>query len=244
MSPEHSFELSAFLRSLFLIISAGVYTAILGLPAFVSCLLDRSGHWPSIFQRIWVHWLLRTNGIRLRLRGIENLKQGQSYILVSNHASLLDIPGIISAFPFAVRFLAKKSLLRIPVFGWYLYLSGHILIERDSVKSALKGLKRASSALQQGISVIVFPEGTRSLDGEVKEFKGGAFLLAQNSKSPLVPIGISGSFEMLPRTGWCFRPGIMHIRIGEPISTRDLSPQESRNLMGTVRHTIIQSLKA
>ena len=158
--------------------------------------------------------------------------------------SLLDIPGIISAFPFAVRFLAKKSLLRIPVFGWYLYLSGHILIERDSVKSALKGLKRASSALQQGISVIVFPEGTRSLDGEVKEFKGGAFLLAQNSKSPLVPIGISGSFEMLPRTGWCFRPGIMHIRIGEPISTRDLSPQESRNLMGTVRHTIIQSLKA
>jgi len=243
MSPEHSFKLSAFLRALLLIFSAVVYLAILSPPAFVSCLLDRSGRWPSFFQRLWVNWLLRTNGVRLKLRGIENLKKDQSYILVSNHASLLDIPAILSAFPFAVRFMAKKSLLWIPVFGWFLYFSGHILIERDSAKSALKSLKRASSALKKGISIIVFPEGTRSPDGEMKEFKGGAFLMAQHSKFPLVPVCISGSFEMLPRTGWCFRPGTIHLCIGDPIPTRDLSHRESRNLMERVRDNISQNLK-
>lgn len=90
--------------------------------------------------------------------------------------------------------------------------------------------------------MIVFPEGTRSPDGEVKEFKRGAFLLAQHSKFPFVPVSISGSYEMLPRHGWCFWPRTMHIRMGEPIPTRDLSLQESRNLRIKVRETIIENL--
>jgi 1-acyl-sn-glycerol-3-phosphate acyltransferase len=244
MKSVCSFELSAFLRGLFLLFSAAAYTAILGLPAFASCLLGRSSPWPSFFQRLWVNWLLRTNGIRLKVQGIENLEKDQPYVLVSNHASLLDIPAIILALPFTVRFMAKKSLLWIPLFGWFLHLSGHILIERKKAGSALKSLKRASSVLKRGISIMVFPEGTRSPDGEVKEFKGGAFLLAHHSKFPVVPVCIRGSFEMLPRTRWGFWPGIMHIRMGEPIPTRDLSHQESRSLVGRVRDTIIQNLKA
>ena len=243
MSQKRSFELPACLRSLFLVFSAAVYTAILCLPAFASCLLDRSGRWPSFFQRLWVNWLLRTNGIRLKLEGIEKLGEDGSYILVSNHSSLLDIPAIISAFPFPVRFVAKKSLLWFPIFGWFLNLAGHVLIDRQSAQSALKSLKRASSILKKGISIIVFPEGTRTPDGEVKEFKRGAFLLARHSKFPILPLSISGSFEMLPRTGWCLRPGTIHIRTGEPIATRDLSHRESGILIGTVRDTIIQNLK-
>ena len=243
MCQKYSFELPAFLRALFLILSAIVHSAILGPPAIVSSLLDPSGRWPSFFQALWAHWLLRTNGIHMHLKGTENLKKDQPYILVSNHASILDIPAIISAAPFPVRFLAKKSLLWYPIFGWFLYLSGHILIERESARSALRSLKKASFLLKNGISIIVFPEGTRSPDGVVKEFKRGAFLLAQHSKFPVIPVSIAGTYEMLPRQGWWFRPGTIHMRMGEPIPTRNLSHQELRDLMRKVRETIIENLK-
>jgi len=243
MSQKNSFELPAFFRALFLVLSAAVYTAIIGPPALVSCFLDRPWRSLSFFQNLWVEWLLKTNGIRLRVDGMENLKKDQSYILVSNHASILDILGIISAAPFPVRFLAKKSLLWFPLFGWVMYFSGHILIDRESAQSALRSLKKAPSLLKKGISLIVFPEGTRSPDGEVKEFKRGAFLLAQHSKFPVVPISTIGTYEMLPRHGWCFWPGTIHIRMGEPIPTRDLSHRELKDLKGKVRATIIENLK-
>ena len=243
MSQKNSFELPAFFRALFLVLSAAVYTAIIGPPALVSCFLDRPWRSLSFFQNLWVEWLLKTNGIRLRVDGMENLKKDQSYILVSNHSSLLDIPALISAAPFPVRFLAKKSLLWFPLFGWVMYFSGHILIDRESAQSALRSLKKAPSLLKKGISLIVFPEGTRSPDGEVKEFKRGAFLLAQHSKFPVVPISTIGTYEMLPRHGWCFWPGTIHIRMGEPIPTRDLSHRELKDLKGKVRATIIENLK-
>ncbi len=232
MSQKHSFDFSAI-----------VYSAIIGPPAIVSSLMDRSGRWPSFFQRLWVDWLLRTNGIKMRINGMENLKKDQSYVLVSNHASILDIPAMIFSAPFPVRFMAKKSLLWFPIFGWFLYIADHILIDRESPQSALKSLKKASVLLKKGISVIVFPEGTRSPDGEVKEFKRGAFLLAQHSKFPVVPVSISGTYDMLPRQGWCFWPGTVHIRMGEPIPTWDLSHRESNDLMRKVRETIVENLK-
>ncbi len=243
MSHKHSFELLAFLRALFLILSAIVYSAILGPPAMVSSLLDRSGRWPSFFQSLWGDWLLRTNGIRMQLKGKENLRNIRSCILISNHASILDILAIISAAPFPVRFIAKNSLIWFPIFGWFLYLSGHILIDRQSAQSAVRSLKKASSRLKKGISIIVFPEGTRSPDGEVKEFKRGAFLLARHAKFPVVPISISGTYDMLPRHGWCFWPGTIHIRMSKLIPTRGLSHKDLDDLMRRVRETIVENLK-
>jgi 1-acyl-sn-glycerol-3-phosphate acyltransferase len=142
-----------------------------------------------------------------------------------------------------VRFLAKKSLLWFPIFGWVMYFSGHILIDRQSAQSALRSLKKTPSLLKKGISIVVFPEGTRSPDGEVKEFKRGAFLLAQHSKFPVVPVSIIGTYEMLPRHGWCFWSGTIHIGMGEPIPTRDLSHRELKDLMRRVREAIIENLK-
>ncbi|MGB9699161.1 MAG: lysophospholipid acyltransferase family protein [Thermodesulfobacteriota bacterium] len=189
-----------------------------------------------------MNWLLWTNGIHLQVSGLKNLSPDEAYILVSNHASILDIPAIISACPFPVRFLAKKSLIWFPIFGWFLYLAEHILIDRESAQSALKSLKKAASILKKGISIIVFPEGTRTPDGQVKEFKRGAFLLAQHSKFPIVPISISGSFRMLPRHGWCFWPGTISIFMDQPIPTKNLTPSEAKTLMDKVRETIIKNL--
>jgi 1-acyl-sn-glycerol-3-phosphate acyltransferase len=243
MGAKNSFQLPAFLRALFLTLSAAIYTCILGPPALIICLFALSGRWFSAFQRIWAKWLLQTNGVRLSVRGLENLMQPHSYILISNHASILDIPGIVSAFPFPVRFIAKRSLAWFPIFGWNLYLSGHILIDRERTQSVLKSLKKAASLLKSGTSIIVFPEGTRSPDGQVKEFKAGAFLLALKSQAPIVPVSISGTYQMLPRTGWCFWPGTIQIHVGEPIPTQGVPPREARPLMKRVRDTIIQNLK-
>ncbi|MBI5966317.1 MAG: hypothetical protein HY882_00465, partial [Deltaproteobacteria bacterium] len=99
MAANHSFQFNAFLRALFLIFSAAVFTVILGFLAFTSCLFDRSGRWPSVFQRAWGKWLLRTNGIHVNAVGLEHLGKDRAYILISNHASILDIPGIIAAIP-------------------------------------------------------------------------------------------------------------------------------------------------
>jgi len=178
----------------------------------------------------------------LQVSGLENLSLNEAYILVSNHASILDIPAIISACPFPVRFLAKRSLIWFPIFGWFLYLAEHILIDRESAQSALKSLKKAAGILKKGLSIIVFPEGTRTPDGHVKEFKRGAFLLAQHAKFPIVPLSISGSFRMLPRHGWCFWPGTISIHIDQPIPTKNLTPAAAKTLMEKVRETIIRNL--
>jgi len=242
LGVRDSFQLTAFLRALFLILSAAVYTAILCLPALAACFLDPSGRLPSFIQRTWVKWLLRTNGLHLKVQGLKNLEKGRAYILISNHASILDIPAIIAALPFPVRFLAKRSLIWFPLFGWFLYFSGHVLIDRESSLSAMKSLKKAASLMQNGTCVIGFPEGTRSPDGEVKEFKRGAFLLARQSKFPIVPLSISGTYQILPRTGWCFYPGTISLQIGNPIPLHGFSLRQVQPLMEKIRNTIIQNL--
>jgi 1-acyl-sn-glycerol-3-phosphate acyltransferase len=243
MGAKISFQLPAFLRSLFLILSAAIFTCILGPPALIICLFAPTGRWFSAFQRLWAKWLLQANGIRLGVQSLENLRPSHAYVLICNHASILDIPKILSALPFPVRFIAKRSLAWFPIFGWTLYLSGHILIDRAGIQSTWKSLKKAVSLLNSGTSILVFPEGTRSPDGQVKEFKGGAFLLALKSQSPIAPVTISGTYQMLPRTGWCFRPGTIQIRIMEAIPTQGVPPREARPLMKRVRGTIIQSLE-
>ena len=239
MGNMHSFQFSAFLRVLFLIFSAAVLTVLLATPGCVFSLFDRSGRYASSFQRAWVYGLFRLNGIRIRVQGRENIKDGSANILISNHASLLDIPAIVAAVPLPVRFIAKKSLIWFPIFGWFMYFARHVLIDRASAVSAAKSLKKASRLMKQGISVVVFPEGTRSPDGEVKEFKRGAFLLALQSRSPIVPISISGTYEMLPRTGCCFWPGTIDLKIGSPIPTQGLPIREVRQFEEKVRNIII-----
>ncbi len=243
MEDKNSFELAAFLRGLFLILSTAVFTFLLFWPTFLACFLDSSGRWSSFLQRVWVRWLLRTNGIRLNFQGLDNLQGEQGFVIVSNHCSILDIPTIIAALPIPVRFIAKKSLIWFPLFGWFLYFSGHVLIDRQNPSSTLKSLNQAASLLKKGISIIVFPEGTRSPNGEVQEFKSGGFLLALQSKAPLVPVTISGTYSMLPRKGWCFWPGEISLTIGQPLPTQGLRSKDLPPLISEVRQEIIQNLK-
>lgn len=242
MNAPRPFEFPAYLRGLFMIFSAALFTVLLFPPAFISCFLDPSGRFASFFQRLWMIWLLKANGIGLHIRGAENVGPRRDYIIIANHSSILDIPAIMATFDFPIRFLAKKSLIWFPLFGWFLYFAQHVLVDRRHTTSILKGMKKATSLLKRGTAIVVFPEGTRSLDGQVKEFKNGAFLLALQSQTPILPVSISGTFEMLPRKGWCVWPGPIHLTIGKPILTTGLSIKEADALMTKARDTIIQNL--
>lgn len=174
--------------------------------------------------RRWARTLLRIAGARLTLEGLENIHPDGSYVFASNHLSFMDTPVVLSCIPVHFRFLAKAGLFNIPFLGWYLRRAGHIAVPRDDPRAALKTLSKAAETLRKlSISLLVFPEGGRSPDGILLDFKDGAAYLAIKGQVPLVPIAIVGTHELLPMGSGTFRRGIVRLVISEPIPTEGLS---------------------
>jgi 1-acyl-sn-glycerol-3-phosphate acyltransferase len=161
-------------------------------------------------------------GWRVEAGGLENLPPGGA-VLVSNHQSLADIPLFLSVVPGEVRFLAKRELGRIPLFGRALAGSGNLLVDRADPRDGAHLLAEASRRLSGGLRLVVFPEGTRSRDGVVGPFKGGAFLLAKRASVPVVPVRIDGGREALPKGSYRFRPARLSLVVLPPLDP-SLSP--------------------
>lgn len=151
------------------------------------------------------------------MTGIENLDPKEKYIFVSNHLSYYDIPILMQCIPNTLRFIYKKSLNKIPIFGWAMYLGKYVPIDRSDGRSALKSLGRAAQIMKKGISLSIFPEGTRSLDGNIGEFKKGIFVLADAAKEKIVPITIIGTNKILPKNRLRIVPGEARIIIHKPV---------------------------
>ena len=161
---------------------------------------------------------LATCGVTLAVRGLEHLDFSRSYIYVSNHASFFDIPAALAGIPNEIRIIYKKELERIPIFGWGLkFGKTYIAIDRKSGVDALESLEEAAEKIRTGASVLLFPEGTRTLDGQLQPFKRGAFNLAVRVGIPVVPVTIKGSYSILPRHSWRIRPGIIEVILDDPI---------------------------
>ena len=206
-----------------------LYTAIMGSISVASSVIDSTGRIQHGCSRIWARMILWTSRVRLRVSGVENLKIGCPYILCVNHQSHMDIPILLAGLPFQFRFAAKKQLFRYPFLGWHLRRSGHLSIDRENPYAAVKSLRHAVSGLEQGVSLLIFPEGSTSLDGTIKPFKGGGFMLAVKSNIEVVPVTIRGSRAILvPRT-YHARGGTVDIVIGQPISPVGMSMSELAN---------------
>ena len=219
----------------------GLYTVAIGVPVIVTSFLD-GGRLMLPLGRTWVRWILSTFRIRVDLEGIENVPARAPVILMSNHQSLIDIAAIVSTLPRSQvwRFVAKRELVRIPFFGWALYASGHVIIDRGDRDKAVRSLERAAERIRSGISVIVFPEGTRSPTGSLRPFKSGPFHLAVAAQVPIVPITVSGSQRITPKGSLTVHPGAVKIVYGKPIPTRGLDLAERQALKERVRSAIIQ----
>ena len=178
--------------------------------------------------RQWAWLNLALFGVRLRVRRLVPLDPHSPYIFMSNHRSQTDILAVVAALEeFQLRWVAKKELTRIPLFGWALQRTGHIIIDRSDRRQSIASLRAAKSQMLDGISVVIFPEGTRSERGQdLLPFKKGGFMLALETGFPIVPLVIRGSREILPRGAWQIVPGEIEVIVGEPIEVEELEREE------------------
>jgi 1-acyl-sn-glycerol-3-phosphate acyltransferase len=204
-------------RTVFYLIPAiTVYTIVLGAASLVSSLFDRRGRFAHACARAWSWLILKTTGVRVTVEGLDRLTPGRTYIFVANHQSHYDTPVVFSSLPFQLRIIAKESLARFPVLGWHLKRGGHLFVDRRSPDRA-GILKRWRALVSEGLSLIIYAEGTRSRDGQVARFKAGSFLLAIEAGLPVVPLAIIGSRKVMPKGRLQTEPGHVKLVIHEPI---------------------------
>jgi 1-acyl-sn-glycerol-3-phosphate acyltransferase len=224
MSPRLVFSI-LFTIPLSLSTTAAMITFSFAVAPFVS------REWQVKWFRRWARAMLRICGVRVRVHGGGGIAPEQNYIFVSNHISLLDSPSLVAYIPKPLCFVAKKELFSVPFMGWYLHRQGHVPIERGEPKAALRSLNEAAKAIETARkSVLMFPEGTRSKDGEMLPFKEGVALLAIRSGTPVVPVGIRGTQRVMPSKALKITPGDVDLYIGEPIDVSSYEPKHRGEL--------------
>jgi 1-acyl-sn-glycerol-3-phosphate acyltransferase len=228
-------------RTVFYLIPAiSLYTVVLGTASLASSLVDRRGAFAHRCARAWSWLILKTTGVRVEVVGLERVTRGETYIFVANHQSIYDIPIIFASLPWQLRIIAKASLGRFPFLGWHLSRTGHILVDRRH-PDPVGILRRWKELVQRGLSLIVFPEGTRSVDGRVGRFKAGSFLLAIQAGLPLVPVSVAGSRHVMQKGRLMTCPGHVRLTIHPPVSTVgvEATVEQARALGARVRETIL-----
>ncbi len=234
------------IRSLWVLLGGAAITFFAASRVLLSVVLKRDdvfrlGH--EIPQR-WGGALLRWAGVKLHVEGLEYIPDDRARVIVANHESWFDIFALCAALPVQFRFVGKKELASIPIFGPAWVGSGHLAIDRGDRNSAIDTLQEGARRMkEQGLSIIVFPEGTRSADGEVRRFKKGAFMLALEAECPVVPVGIEGSRAIMQKGSFRIRKGDIHVRIGAPIELDRSDPNYRSDLL-TAAQEAVEALKA
>lgn len=191
--------------------------------------------------RVWAKCILALGNIRVTVKGLSNLKSGRSYIYMVNHMSNFDIPVLQAYLPVQFRWLAKAELYKIPIFGYAMKRAGYISIDRSDRKSAIESLNNAAKVIRNGVSVIIFPEGTRSRTNNVQPFKKGGFFLAVDSGVPIIPIIIHGTEQIMAKNQISIKPGNVTLEISKPINSSDYTRNTKDDLMEKVRDIILKS---
>ena len=194
-----------------------------------------------------VHWvarhyskiIIRISFSSVQVEGLENLTPGEHYIFAANHNSIFDILVLTAFLPVQFRWLAKDNLFAMPIYGWSMSMAGYIPINRSNPREGVRSLQEAAEKISRGVSVVIFPEGTRSKDGLIQDFKRGGFTLATKAGLPIIPISISGTHQVMPTKTFRVTPGPIKLVIGQPIPVRGKDRAEQLRLMEEVRKEIL-----
>ena len=214
-------------------------TIFYGSISLVATLFDKSGRTGVRIARVWGHSLLKIAGVRVRAEGLEKIDPNGAYVFVSNHLSYMDTPVVLSTIPAQFRFMAKEGLFQIPFLGTHLTQAGHIPVPLEDPRAAVKALTLAAQMIRErGISVLIFPEGGRSMDGELQPFKEGAAYIAIKAGVPIVPVTLIGTRAILAMGSATFRRGAVTLRIGDPIATKSLKLHDRGTLTECTRKQI------
>jgi len=226
------------LRNVWVYLNMLTVTPVLSGLVVVFALLRIRTRYYGWAARGWAQWMLFVSGVRVRVEGMADLPPGP-HIFVSNHQSWYDVFALAARIPGQYRFVAKKELTRIPIFGQAWQAAGHICVDRGDRESAVRSLEAAGRLIRSdGSAVVIFPEGTRSATGELQKFKKGAFMLALHIGVDIVPLGIHGSRAVQAKGTWMIRPGTITVRVGRPIPTAEYHPEGREQLMARTREEI------
>ena len=237
--PARSYGWLSRLRS-YLIIDPLIwlYTLVLGLLALPGGFLDRSGrrlHW---FSYAWSWLIMKTIFSPVTVTGLGRIDTSKPHVYAANHASALDIPVLYVNLPFQFRIAFKKELLSYPVVGWQLKRSGQVCIDQQNPSHSISSIGAALKGLKAGLPLVIFPEGGRTPDGEIKPFLPGAFFLAIKAQVDIVPVALVGTYELLPMDTYHIKCRPLEMRVGEPISTTGLTMRDMETLSATVQKAL------
>ncbi len=227
-----------WLRTAMIILWVAVATPVIGVIVICLSFFARSANPGHRLARIWGRSILRVSGIRVSVQGLERIDPARAYVFMSNHQSNFDIPVLLGHLPVQFRWLAKAELFRIPIFGRAMRAAGYISIDRSNRDAAFESLERAAERTRNGASIMIFPEGTRSLDGNLKPFKKGGFVMAIAAGVPIVPVAIAGTHAIMPKNTLLIRPRDVTLNILEPVDTAGAAREGKELLIERVRAAI------
>jgi 1-acyl-sn-glycerol-3-phosphate acyltransferase len=232
-------KLFQVLRSALIVPFALLLTLLISLATLFSTLVLRKS--ASSVQGLaawWARTICRASGVTVEVQGTERLEPGKPYIFAANHQSQFDIFALQGFLGVEFRWLAKKELFQVPIWGPAMRRAGYIPIDRSHGKQAIKSLDEAAQKIAAGTSVIIFPEGTRSKDGNLQDFKAGAMVLAIKSRVDIVPVAISGTHAILPKGKLLINPGKVLIRMGKPIGMDNYGVKDKHDLAKIVQNAV------
>ena len=212
-----------------------LYTMVMGIIALPGGLFDRSGrrlHW---FSTAWSWLIMKTILSPVKVTGLDKIDTSKPHVYAANHASALDIPVLYVNLPFQFRIAFKKELLAYPIVGWQLKRSGQICIDQQNPSRSIGSIRAALKGIKEGLPLVIFPEGGRTPDGEIKPFLPGAFFLAIKAQVDVIPVALVGTYELLPMNTYHIKCRPLEMRVGEPISTVGMTLRDMETLSARVQ---------
>jgi 1-acyl-sn-glycerol-3-phosphate acyltransferase len=232
------------IKVFWLIFWLGFATLILAPLVIVAAFLESEGNVSFAITKIWAWVVLQAVGCRTTVRGKEKIIKGQSYIIISNHQSHFDALALVTTLGIQIRWVGKKELLKIPLFGWALRQAGTIFVDRSSTEKAIRSIEEGIGRLHPGVSILFFAEGSRSTDGELQAFKKGGFVSAINTGLPILPVTVNGSRKILPKGSFVFHSGPIEVVVGQPIDTLGFYQKGLEALMQETRMLMASNLRS
>jgi 1-acyl-sn-glycerol-3-phosphate acyltransferase len=221
----------------------GVYSVFICIYIILLSIFDRDGKLIHFYATVpWAKVILWVCGVKVKVKGLENVDPDLPRIYMSNHQSYFDIFAFFAGLPIDFKYMLKKELMRIPLFGIAVWRARHISVDRGNPRKAYKSVQKAVEKIRSGYSVLIFPEGTRSPDGHMQPFKRGGFRLALQAGCDIVPVAICNSHNISAKGSLKVNKGVIAINIGKPISIKDYSKKNIDKLMARVREAVIAKL--
>lgn len=218
-------------------------TVVLAVASMIIGFFEPKGRGYHFFARVWSSIILWSAGVKVKVFGLEKIDPESEYVFIANHCSAFDIPVVISSIPNQIRLMAKKELAKIPFMGWSLKVGDYILVDRSNRNESMRSIEEAVYKLHNGRSVLMFAEGTRSVTGEVKEFKKGPFLLAIKAQTPVVPVTINFTQNIMVKNTIRIKSGQVEIHISDPISTVGLNEDDRTSVLEKSHQAVLRNHK-